>query len=398
MSTFKSKPVKKNNNKKNNSYRVTLDVVYNKKVNYFDRRKQALPQKKKELIKYKNELESLTNKHPSNYTTKDIRTKSQLKTNIANLENDIYNIDKNIDEMDFFEKAYDILDSYYDILENKVPIKSEQESEKKKPDLTIIDFFKQRQRKKIQVKPKEKKDDRATLCDKFLQVTENVSRNKDYIFVQSCPTCNQEMILHHSDGRYSCTTCGISQEIIIDSDKPNYKDPIPDKKAYAYKRMNHFSEWLSQVQGRESTHIPDEVYDKILQELHKIRFKQLSKLTHTKIKQILKKLGLNKYYEHTTHIINKLNGVPPPNIPRDVEERLKLMFRQIQEPFLIYKPAGRKNFLSYSYVLHKFCQLLGHDQYLRYFKLLKSINKLREQDKLWCKVCGHLKWEYIASI
>ena len=60
-------------------------------------------------------------------------------------------------------------------------------------------------------------------------------------------------------------------------------------------------------------------------------------------------------------------------------------------------PPERKNFLSYSYVLHKFCELLEYDNLLCYFSLLKSREKLQEQDKIWKKICEELKWEYIPS-
>jgi len=58
----------------------------------------------------------------------------------------------------------------------------------------------------------------------------------------------------------------------------------------------------------------------------------------------------------------------------------------------------RKNFLSYSYVLHKFCQLLELDHLLKHFPLLKSREKLHQQDKIWKLICRDLQWEYIPSI
>ena len=47
------------------------------------------------------------------------------------------------------------------------------------------------------------------------------------------------------------------------------------------------------------------------------------------------------------------------------------MFKEIQIPFLNNRPEGRKNFLSYSYVLHKFCQLLELDNLLVNFFIKK---------------------------
>ena len=38
------------------------------------------------------------------------------------------------------------------------------------------------------------------------------------------------------------------------------------------------------------------------------------------------------------------------------------------------------------------------DDYLPCFPLLKSRDKLKEQDRLWEKICNHLQWQFIPSI
>ena len=113
----------------------------------------------------------------------------------------------------------------------------------------------------------------------------------------------------------------------------------------------------------------------------------------------MKKLKKNKYYEHIPHIINKLNGIPPPVMSRETEEELRRMFKEIQVPFHKFCPERlRKNFLSYSYVLHKFVQLLELDEFLPCFMLLKSREKLHQQDKIWKDICKYLNWQFIPSI
>ena len=74
------------------------------------------------------------------------------------------------------------------------------------------------------------------------------------------------------------------------------------------------------------------------------------------------------------------------------------MFKEIQIPFMNNCPDDTKNFLSYSYVLHKFCQLLELDDLLSHFPLLKSREKLQQQDKIWENICKDLKWQYIPSV
>ena len=155
---------------------------------------------------------------------------------------------------------------------------------------------------------------------------------------------------------------------------------------------------MAQFQAKETTDIPEEVYNGILKELKKDRFINMDNLSYKRIREILKKLKYNKYYEHIPHIINILNGKKAPVLTRQHEEQLRMMFKEIQMPFMEHCPDDRKNFLSYSYVLHKFCELLELDDLLVYFPLLKSREKLQQQDKIWEKICGTLLWQYIPSI
>lgn len=105
-----------------------------------------------------------------------------------------------------------------------------------------------------------------------------------------------------------------------------------------------------------------------------------------------------QYYENCHQIVNALNGVPAPKLPQYLEDRLKRMFGEIQEPFERHCPPTRKNFLSYSYVLYKFCELLGEDAIMQNFVLLKSREKLHQQDVIWKKICQDLQWEFIPSV
>jgi hypothetical protein len=146
---------------------------------------------------------------------------------------------------------------------------------------------------------------------------------------------------------------------------------------------------------QENTEIPAAVVDAVKAEFKKMRAGTREEIKPVKVREFLKKLRLNKYYEHTNAICNVLNGVPPPKLPAALEDRLKAMFVEIQKPFERNCPKDRKNFMSYAYTLYKFCELLGEDQYLQYFPLLKSNEKLYLQDQIWKKICRDLAWEYI---
>ena len=74
------------------------------------------------------------------------------------------------------------------------------------------------------------------------------------------------------------------------------------------------------------------------------------------------------------------------------------MFREIQYPFMKHCPKKRVNFLSYAYVLHKFVELLGLDEFKNCFPLLKDRDKLHQTDMIWKNICKKLGWEFIKSI
>jgi hypothetical protein len=155
---------------------------------------------------------------------------------------------------------------------------------------------------------------------------------------------------------------------------------------------------LAQFQAKESTEIPQEVYDALLLEIKKERITNLATLNNTKIRKYLKKLKYNKYYEHIPHILNRLNGLPPPVLTKETEEKLRSMFKQIQAPFMKVCPKNRKNFLSYSYVLYKFVELLGLDDFKSQLTVLRSREKLMNQELIFKNICKELNWEYIKTI
>ena len=212
-----------------------------------------------------------------------------------------------------------------------------------------------------------------------------------------CDKCNSEMIICLNEAHITCSKCGYQEALLVDTDKPSYKDPPREACYYAYKKINHFNEWLAQFQAKESTEIPEDIYDAILFQLKREQITDMSKLKPTKMREILRKMKCSKYYEHIPHIINRLNGQNASFMSREDEERLRHMFREIQPSFKKHCPKGRRNFLSYSYVLYKFCELLEMDEYLACFPLLKNRDKLYLQDKTWEKICEEMKWQFIPT-
>ena len=339
--------------------------------------------------------------------TRDEVVYEQFQKRIKDLEKEIEKRNGGNELYDYFLNTGDILYDYYEIQE-KIQ-KGEEPLMKRvasKPGSVLAALESaaatENPTRIVSTAPQGSQQGRDKLLEKYLLMVHpehvrgsNEIENDPY---GECDKCQKEMIFSANEAVFTCTECGYQEFVLVDSDKPSYKDPPREVSYYAYKRINHFNEWLAQFQAKESTEIPQEVYEAICAELKKERILDYRTLSRQKVREILKKLKYNKYYEHVPHIMNRLNGQHAPVMSREVEEKLRYMFKEIQPSFQKNCPKDRSNFLSYSYVLYKFCELLELDEYLSSFPLLKNRDKLYVQDKIWEKICLDLAWQFIRSV
>lgn len=389
----------KSSKRSNPEARTTLDAIHNQKVQY-------MMEQKENLEEYKSELEELKKKIKD--TTSDIDI-WRLERDAEVLEKKIKAIEDDSELMDYYLRTGDILYNYYDIQDQIQQGTKTFQSNKAKPGsiLAILEDVAKEEGNEITntiIFPNgsEKKSlQRNQLLNDYLQLEDpTMARNGVEEYDDpwtNCELCGNEMIMCLNEANLTCSKCGHQEFILVDSDKPSYKDPPREVSYYAYKKINHFNEWLAQFQAKESTEIPNEVYDQILIQLKKEKIIDMSSLKQSKLREILRKMKASKYYEHIPHIINRLNGQNAPFMSREDEEKLRHMFREIQPSFKKHCPKGRRNFLSYGYVLYKFCELLEMDEYLACFPLLKNRDKLYLQDKTWQKICEDMGWQFIRT-
>ena len=231
----------------------------------------------------------------------------------------------------------------------------------------------------------------TNIDDNFLDINSYVCQT------DICQYCYKgEMIPLEDEGIVICNVCSRNIPYLIENEKPSYKEPPKEVCFYAYKRINHFKEILAQFQGKETTQIPLDVIENIKLQIKKERI-DLSQISNNKTKEILKKLGYNKYYEHIPFIKDKL-GIKPPIMSPELEETLCNLFIELQSPYSKACPDDRVNFLNYYYTAYKLCELLGEIQYLQHFPMLKDREKRIEQDTIWKQICEELDWEFIPTV
>jgi hypothetical protein len=215
-----------------------------------------------------------------------------------------------------------------------------------------------------------------------------------------CEYChNGELIPQDEEGILICNNfkCGKFITHIVDSAKPTNKEPPNEVSYTAYIRLNHFKEILSQFQAKETTQIPDEIIEQIRNRIKKDRITDMSLINYDKMRDILRKLRLNKYFEHIQYI-NSIFGIKPPIMNEELHETLCVLFIEIQKPWAVHCPANRSNFFNYTYTLYQLCMLLDQTQYLPYIPMMKDRDKQLEQDMIWRKVCNDLDWEFFPTV
>ena len=419
----------KTKNKIQQDQRLTLDAIHLKQIKKFQSLQKSIPQKKKEIAKLREEIakiqkEAETKKEDFAVHFELMDQRRLLEINIQEIEKEIKEIESNNMEEEYLLDVGHAMTQYYINRENHqrqdaLPSQSQsipqpaKKSNKKPKD--VFDLFEKYStnpdNSEEQSNESNSSNNPSNLSNSIngeinnlgneLNLDSNGEKNSEnvdktfrrqkmskldiYNHVMSkvesefiaedeqetfendeCPFCETDRELYQNEGKLVCPKCFYVDFILIDSDKPSYIDAPKEMTNFAYKRRNHFIEVLSQYQGRETTEIPEDVYFEILNELKKNRITDANDLTNVKLRSILKKIEQNRYYEHIPFIIYQLTGIKPPPITSKVRKRLIEMFNDTQIPFAKYCPVDRRNFLSYSYILYKFFELLELDEHLRY--------------------------------
>ena len=214
----------KDKNKKstlNNHHRIILDK--------FKKENKKLPKYKLDLEKSKSRLLKLEKKLDKDCTDKEIQNKFSIKDNIKNLEDKIKNIEEHKEKTNYFLNTFDLLNDYF---QNKTNCSdcdiSEPEEENQN---TLLNFFKKKDESQMSMDKfinKKNKTNNSDIYERYLNKIEPKYSGK-YEFIHNFDVCNQckikKMLIQH-EGRYVCHGCGRSDNIIIDSEKPSYKEAM----------------------------------------------------------------------------------------------------------------------------------------------------------------------------
>jgi hypothetical protein len=196
----------------------------------------------------------------------------------------------------------------------------------------------------------------------------------------------------------TCPKCGLSEDILIETDVPSQRETFTEKPKYPYQRLGHCQEKLNQFLCKGSINVPKEIIDIIEKEIIKHSCDR-NKISPSFIEKILKKHKLSEYYENIMYIYSKITRTPPLTISRQEYDVILDMFSKSESLYIKkFKPKERQNFLKYTFVLNKIFLILDKPLHAKHCKLLKSEQKTKNQEKIWKQICREANWKYYSSI
>lgn len=239
-----NKPIRKNA-KPNSAIppKKTLDIQHTARIAEFEKTQDKLTYLSSSIANIENILLEFKEKQKHGYEASEEETlyMIQLRDEKNLLKRELEEIQEH-DEIDYFTNTAPILFQYYDIVEKGTD--DLQNSSIKDND--ILKFFIAPQ--KDATEEKSATVDRASLLEKYLLLTdENYVKSIDHDLKEKCIYCgcsNRNVMLN--EGMIHCNKCDGIEYIIIDHDRPSYKEIPREVTYFSYKRINHLNEFKYQ--------------------------------------------------------------------------------------------------------------------------------------------------------
>lgn len=251
-----------------NNDNITIDAKHSEMMDHFKQLQSSIPSLKEELkkltLEYNNKDSSRKN------DIEYISYRDNLKDKINEIKSKINNIYNNDEINKYYLDVGILLHSYYENVENskinQVDIENfednlmnyEEESDTDETNYkSVVNFFNDRTEEPINKNEsvyeslkisdfvkEESTFKKKNILDEYLQKIDPgyISKIKIDYNICKCSACNLEMTLYPSDGYQICEGCGYQQNILIESDKPSFKDPPMEVCYFSYKRINHYNE------------------------------------------------------------------------------------------------------------------------------------------------------------
>lgn len=246
------KDTNKERNKKNN-IQINIDNKHNEIIKHFEQEKNSLSKLKNKLNQMNKELNKLNIIPKDNITDEQLDQKFKYIDNINEINNKIKQIESNDLINKYYADTGHLLFQYYNKSNNysnpKLKNSKIYTNDISNDPLSksILDFFKVDKSNEIPML--NVNTNKSQILDKYLSYVDSKyisDKNKDEN-IEVCMNCNIQKLIITSEGLMICPKCGAQEYILIDCDKPSYKEPPKEISYFAYKKINHFNCWSGTV-------------------------------------------------------------------------------------------------------------------------------------------------------
>jgi hypothetical protein len=213
-----------------NGTKKTLDIQHNLRLQDFQERQAKLDDLRNELTEIERRLHDLdeVRRNDHEFTDDNLNEYLRLQDERQSLEKSIISLERSCDEVDYYVNTASLLFRYYDIVEKGVEDLSS--NPKVIKEKSILKYFftnpdpnepDPEQQKQMRL------SDRATLLDKYMSYTDpNYLKSIETECKDQCINCgsaNRSVLLN--DGLIFCNDCATVEYIIVDHERPSYRDP-----------------------------------------------------------------------------------------------------------------------------------------------------------------------------
>ena len=222
-------------NKNAKPSKKTVDIQHSSKIQTFSESNKDIEMLKHKIEKAQimlNTIEKRKESHELNDS--EFNRYMSLKDDIAIYNKQINEIENSNDELDYLVNTGSILFKYYDIVDNGTSNDDMAITSSVKQN-SILKFFVNTSSTEIDIE--NDMEDRATLSEQYMAY---INDNYTKINVEEkdkCSCCEStDRSVMTNDGLIYCNSCNTVEYIIVDHDRPSYKDPPREISYFAYKR------------------------------------------------------------------------------------------------------------------------------------------------------------------
>ena len=335
--------------------------------------------RKNQIDTYQADLKKLKSNHDKNLP---FRIKKKIQEQIKHLSEYINDIENDISLNYYLMNSYSLIERYTKLI--NTPLKTSFMGKK------VVSTNKKQE-----------------IINKYLEVSQTYKKNlvhfKPLEMTLLCSNCANTKQFIIEENNYICSECGTQLKQVENLCSYNAISRVNISSKYKYDRKVHFRECVNQFQGKQTSTIPDNIYQYIIKQLRLHNFVTgeipFPHITKKQVYMFLKDGKFSKYYEDLNLIHYKITGIRPPDISH-IEANLLADFDMLTNLYDIKfrknKKFRRKNFINTQYVLYQLLRKYNFPCKSTDFNILKTDERKSFHDEICRELFSELKWNFNA--